>query len=94
MLATTGVAPARTLRLSSLADTLQGVVVSATDGAGPIQGAQIQWKGTKSGVYSDKAGRFEIARQPKADTLICRAVGFQAAILWVPDETYVRILMR
>ncbi|MEY2720312.1 MAG: hypothetical protein RLZZ273_1678 [Bacteroidota bacterium] len=91
---TTAVATAQQVPSGVLSDTLQGVVLSTADGVSPIQGAQIQWKGTKTGVYSNKAGRFEIARQPRADTLICRAVGFQVAVLWVSNETEVRILMR
>lgn len=75
-------------------DTLRGTIAAFGEGGEPIQGAQIQWKGSKNGVYSDRTGAFAIVRQPGLDTLICRAVGFQQASMWLPREAEVRILMK
>ncbi len=64
-------------------DTIRGIVLSATPETQPIPGAAIQWLGAKNGVFTNKDGRFAIVRSSGADSLICRAVGFQTVRLVV-----------
>lgn len=62
-------------------DTIRGIVLSAAPESQPIPGAAVQWLGAKSGVFTNKDGRFAIVRPSGADSLICRAVGFQTVRL-------------
>jgi outer membrane cobalamin receptor len=74
-------------------DTLRGRVRSSTNENSPIQGASVQWKGSKSGVFTDKQGRFVLVRPNGSDSLVCKSVGHKTVTLAVPDTTEIDIAL-
>lgn len=80
-------------------DTVRGVVIAGADGS-PIPGAAIRWQGAvsgaliKSGVTTDKNGRFVIIRRPGSDSLICRAFGYSTVTVPAPSTDTVTIRLQ
>lgn len=75
------------------ADTIRGRVVSGVKEQSPLQGASVSWKGGKTGVYTDKLGRFALVKSGVSDSIICRSVGHLSRTIAVSDSDEVTIVL-